>query len=127
MANRRTGTGGVGLDKVSAIILSIIINQNMIVRSISGLRFTLEELNYSFIQNYASAFHYYLPTGAIIIGRDGRPSGKQIEKLLCNVFAELDREVVLIGIVPTPTVQLYVESNHAAGGICITASHNPAD
>jgi phosphomannomutase len=99
----------------------------MIVRSISGLRFTLEELNDTLINNYAFAFHKFLPEGKIVIGRDGRPTGKQIEKTLSVIFSKLGRSVEVIGIVPTPTLQFYVENNNAAGGICITASHNPAD
>jgi len=100
-----------------------------IIKSISGLRFTLDELKRSpfLIKQYAKAFHLYLPEGKIIIGRDGRPTGISITEKLTNELSRLGRELVLIGIVPTPTLQLFVETHKAAGGICITASHNPAD
>ena len=99
----------------------------MIIHSISGLRFTLDELNDDLLLRYANAFHQLLPRGKIIIGRDGRPSGEVIEKTLAKIITHLDREVEIVGVVPTPTLQLYVEKHSAAGGICITASHNPAE
>ena len=82
-----------------------------IVRSVSGLRSTLDGLTSDLIKNYANAFHRFLGNGKIIIGRDGRPSGDLLEKILAEELTNLGRDVVLIGIVPTPTVQLYVE-NH---------------
>ncbi len=96
-----------------------------IVNSISGMRATLDELSENFIKKYIIAFHHFLPAGKVILGRDGRPSGTWIEKLIINTFEELGRQVCVLGIVPTPTVQLIVENFQAVGGIIITASHNP--
>ncbi|MFW5702284.1 MAG: phosphoglucosamine mutase, partial [Bacteroidota bacterium] len=62
-----------------------------------------------------------------IIGRDGRPSGKWIEQIIAGVIAASGRDCELLGIVPTPTVQLAVEHSDSAGGIAITASHNPTE
>ncbi|OGU58842.1 MAG: hypothetical protein A2X64_09540 [Ignavibacteria bacterium GWF2_33_9] len=100
-----------------------------IIRSISGLRATLSDgsLSDNLITKYASAFHQFCPEGHIVIGRDGRPSGKKIEKLLFSAFQKLNRNVNIIGIVPSPTVQFITETENAAGGISITASHNPDD
>ena len=98
-----------------------------IVRSVSGLRSTLDLLTPDLIKNYANAFHLFLGNGKIIIGKDGRPSGNFIEKILADEFLNLGREVVNIGTVPTPTVQLYIKNHNAAGGIAITASHNPSE
>lgn len=96
------------------------------IRSVSGLRATLGDgLNPSVLANYASAFSQIMPEGPIIIGRDGRPSGKWIEDVISGTLQALGREVYLLGVVPTPTVQYIVEENRAAGGIAITASHNP--
>ncbi|MGI6369740.1 MAG: phosphoglucosamine mutase [Ignavibacteria bacterium] len=96
-----------------------------VINSISGMRATLDELSEQFIRKYAIAFHKFLPTGKIILGRDGRPSGKWIEELIINTFESLGRKVYVLGVVPTPTVQLIVENFQAVGGIIITASHNP--
>ncbi|MCL2039751.1 MAG: phosphoglucosamine mutase [Bacteroidetes bacterium] len=100
-----------------------------IIKSISGLRFTLDEIehNPTIIKQYAKAFHLYLSDGKVIIGRDGRPSGLNITEQLIKELTSLGRELVLIDIVPTPTLQVFVETHNAAGGICITASHNPDD
>ena len=96
------------------------------IRSISGLRATLgDSMNASMISNYALGFAKFCPEGPIIVGRDGRPSGKWIELIVAGALAAAGREVKMIGIVPTPTVQLEVEHSNAAGGIAITASHNP--
>ncbi len=98
-----------------------------IVNSISGMRATIDELTTEFIEKYANAFNSFLPAGKIIIGRDGRPSGKKIEKTLIDTFVKLEREIEVLDIVPTPTVQLMVEHSNAVGGIIITASHNPSN
>lgn len=100
-----------------------------IIRSISGLRATISDgsLSELLIYHYAKAFHHFCCSGKIIIGRDGRPSGSKIEEILYKTFTSLGRDVKLIGIVPSPTVQLITELENAAGGISITASHNPDD
>lgn len=99
-----------------------------LIRSISGLRATIEDsLKPEIVENYCRAFARILPAGDIIIGRDGRPSGDKIEKIVAETLSKSGRKVILLGIVPTPTVQLVVESlKSAAGGIAVTASHNPA-
>ncbi|MBI3258010.1 MAG: phosphoglucosamine mutase [Ignavibacteriae bacterium] len=99
------------------------------IRSISGLRATLDNsLSPEIVSLYAKAFEQYLPKGEIIIGRDGRPSGKWIEQLIAETLKERGRTVHLLGIVPTPTVQLLVEHTaNAVGGISITASHNTSE
>lgn len=99
-----------------------------VIRSISGLRATLGDgLTPELISNYSSSFAEFLPAGQIIVGRDGRPSGKWIEKIVVGALMASGREVVVLGIVPTPTVQLFVEKTDAVGGIVITASHNPSE
>jgi phosphomannomutase len=99
------------------------------IRSISGIRATLDNsLSPETVKLYTNAFEQYLPIGEIIIGRDGRPSGKWIEQLIAETLQARGRIVHVLGIVPTPTVQVTVEHSAAAvGGISITASHNPAE
>ncbi len=97
------------------------------IRSISGLRATLgDDLTPSVIATYAAAFAAILPPGPIVVGRDGRPSGVWIEEVILGALHASGREVRNAGMVPTPTVQLLTEHSDAAGGIIITASHNPA-
>lgn len=96
------------------------------IRSISGLRATLSDgLIPSILSNYAAGFSSILGEGPIIIGNDGRPSGKWIEQIIIATLQACGREVVSIGMVPTPTVQLMTEHSNAVGGIAVTASHNP--
>lgn len=98
------------------------------IRSISGLRATLGDgLKPTILSDYAEAFHQYLGDGPIVIGNDGRPSGKWIESVIAGALSSCGREVILLGTVPTPTVQFITEVSNAAGGICVTASHNPGN
>lgn len=96
------------------------------IRSVSGLRATLSEgLDPAVLARYAAAFARILTDGHIVIGRDGRPSGQWIENIIAGTLQACGREVHTLGVVPTPTVQYLVEDTNAAGGISITASHNP--
>ncbi len=98
------------------------------IRSISGLRATLSDgLIPSVLSNYAAGFSAILSEGPIIVGNDGRPSGKWIEQIIISTLQACGREVISIGMVPTPTVQLMTEHSNAAGGIAVTASHNPEE
>eukprot|EP01095_Lingulamoeba_sp_RSL-Kostka_P007005 TRINITY_DN2215_c1_g2_i1.p1 TRINITY_DN2215_c1_g2~~TRINITY_DN2215_c1_g2_i1.p1 ORF type:complete len:480 (-),score=183.24 TRINITY_DN2215_c1_g2_i1:145-1584(-) len=63
----------------------------------------------------------------IILGRDSRVSGPWLELQAQSQLIALGYDIVLVGIVPTPTVQYLVESENAAGGIIITSSHNPVE
>ena len=97
------------------------------IRSISGLRVTTDELTHELIASYARAFASYLPDGPIIIGRDGRPSGIWMEEVIIETLLSCGRNVISLGIAPTPTIQLETEHSDACGGISITASHNPSE
>lgn len=100
-----------------------------LIRSISGLRATVSDdsLTPGVVVDYCLAFHAILPPGTIVLGRDGRPSGSWIQDVALQAFNAVGRNVRVVGMVPTPTVQLLTEHSDAIGGISITASHNPAD
>lgn len=99
-----------------------------IVRSISGLRAQFGSgLTPELITNYAFSFNEILPTGTIVIGSDGRLGSSWIEKILVGTFEALGRDLEILGVVPTPTVQFMTEKSNAVAGIVITASHNPQD
>lgn len=94
--------------------------------SISGIRGIVgESLTPEVVVRYASAFADYCAGGAIVIGRDGRSTGSVITNLVVSTLLAKGSDVQAIGICPTPTVQLGVEKLGAAGGISVTASHNP--
>jgi phosphomannomutase len=67
-------------------------------------------------------------TGAsVVLGRDARSSGPAFAAAVTTGLTSVGCDVIDIGLVPTPTVQLAVEHHHAGGGIAITASHNPIE
>ena len=100
----------------------------MIIRSISGVRGIVDtDFNTKTIQNYARSFHAHVEPGLIFLGRDSRPSGEKLLDVFTAELIRLGRDVVVCGIVPTPTVQFMVERSEASGGVIITASHNPIE
>ncbi|MBQ9788047.1 MAG: phosphoglucosamine mutase [Lentisphaeria bacterium] len=91
----------------------------------SGVRGILGQgLTPKLVCNLASAFGDYMGGGKIIIGRDTRSSGEMFEMAVCSGLLAVGCEVVNLGIVPTPTLQLMVTHLGGKGGIAITASHN---
>jgi len=94
--------------------------------SISGLRGEIgSTLTPDIIQKYTLAFGKYMQGGKVIVGRDSRVSGDYVASIVKGNLIASGCDVIDIGIVPTPTVQLEIEHHKAAGGIAITASHNP--
>ena len=100
----------------------------MLIKSISGVRGLVEtSFTLKSIPPYANAVHKILSEGAIILGRDSRPSGEEISMKIVDELVRLGRNVIDCGIVPTPTVQFMVGETDSAGGIIVTASHNPIE
>ncbi|MBC7896550.1 MAG: phosphoglucosamine mutase [Cytophagaceae bacterium] len=64
---------------------------------------------------------------AIVLGRDSRVSGPMFHHAVVAALQSVGARIIDIGMAPTPTVQLAVEHHHAAGGLAITASHNPVE
>ena len=67
------------------------------------------------------------PGTSVVIGRDARISGPMFAAAVTAGLTSVGCDVIDIGLVPTPTVQLAVEHHRAGGGIAITASHNPIE
>ncbi|MFL5483097.1 MAG: phosphoglucosamine mutase [Gemmatimonadaceae bacterium] len=63
----------------------------------------------------------------IVVGRDSRVSGPMFQPVVHAALQSVGCDVIDVGMVPTPTVQLAVEHHHADGGLAITASHNPIE
>ncbi len=98
-----------------------------LIVSVSGLRGVFgAALTAEVAARYAVAFAATRAPGPIVLGRDGRESGPLLAAAITSRLMMLGRDVVDCGIVPTPTVGLAVRMHHAAGGIQISASHNPA-
>lgn len=75
----------------------------------------------------SQAFGTYVGRGRVVVGRDTRPSGEMIlHSVRCGLLAA-GCEVIDTGILPTPTIQVYIAATKANGGIAITASHNPPE
>lgn len=62
----------------------------------------------------------------IVVGRDTRTTGQICEDIVCATLQSVGCDVIRVGIAPTPTVAMGVLRHQAAGGIIISASHNPA-
>ena len=100
----------------------------MLIRSASGLRGIAEDhFTPELIDKYISAFIITQNIKSCVIGRDGRPSGKQITQWVINALTKNGVNVDDCYLVTTPTVQLMTEIDKYDGGIIITASHNPSE
>lgn len=96
--------------------------------SISGIRGVVGEgLSPDVIARYAAAFGTYCAGGPVVLGRDTRPTGLMVRSAVIAGLNAAGCHVIDVGVIPTPTVAIMVEELKAAGGICITASHNPIE
>jgi phosphomannomutase len=105
-----------------------------LIKSISGIRGTIggipnENLTPLDIVKFTAAFGTLIKTKKgttkIVIGRDARPSGEMVNALVTSTLQSLGIDVVDLGLSTTPTVEIAVPLEKAAGGIILTASHNP--
>ncbi|HEY5020967.1 MAG TPA: hypothetical protein VII30_00635, partial [Gemmatimonadaceae bacterium] len=101
--------------------------------SVSGVRGRVgEALTPEIIAQFAAGFGAWARArsggkATIVVGRDSRVSGPMFQPVVHAALQSVGCNVLDIGMVPTPTVQLAVERHHAAGGLAITASHNPIE
>jgi phosphomannomutase len=106
---------------------SIEPTRDPLIVSVSGLRGVVGgSLTSEVAVRYVAAFAATLPPGPIVIGRDGRTSGPLLAAAITEHLARAGRDVIDCGIAATPTVGIVVRQERAAGGIQISASHNPA-
>ncbi|MEL6675103.1 MAG: phosphoglucosamine mutase [Bacteroidota bacterium] len=108
-----------------------------LISSISGVRGTIggavgDNLTPVDIVNFTSAFGTWLSlkkanASRVVIGRDARPSGAMVHQLVTGTLVALGFEVIDLGLSTTPTVEMAVPEYEAAGGIILTASHNPVE
>jgi phosphomannomutase len=96
--------------------------------SVSGIRGIYgESLTPDLAVKFAAKFGIACGRGKIIIGRDSRTTGEAMFHAIVSGLLSVGCDVVNLGIVATPTTLLAVEESDAAGGLSITASHNPQD
>ena len=107
-----------------------------LIKSISGIRGTIggktnDNLTPLDVVKFAAAYGTWLiqqsNNNKIVIGRDGRISGEMVSSLVVNTLIGLGFNVVDLGLSTTPTVEMAVKFEDAAGGIILTASHNPKE
>ena len=91
------------------------------VRGIVGDRLTPEV-----VLRVTAAHAAMLEPGPVVVGRDSRPSGAWVSRAAEAALLASGRDVIDIGIAPTPTILFAIRHHQAAGGLAITASHNPA-
>ena len=106
-----------------------------LIKSISGIRGTIggpagQGLTPLDVVKYAAAYGTWAAgqnTGSklIVIGRDARLSGDMVSRLVAATLQGLGLDVLDLGLSTTPTVEMVVPTRKAAGGIILTASHNP--
>jgi len=100
------------------------------MRSISGVRGLVgKDLTPEVVARYAAAFgHLVRGDGTtVVVARDSRTSGTMFADAVAAGLASVGSTVVDCGMIPTPSAQLAVEHHKSAGGIIITASHNPVE
>ena len=107
-----------------------------LIKSISGIRGTIggaagAGLTPIDIVRFTTAYGAWIaqrsPVKKLVIGRDGRISGEMVRNIVVSTLQGLGFDVVDLGLSTTPTVEIAVTAENAAGGIILTASHNPKE
>ncbi|MGZ9246082.1 MAG: phosphoglucosamine mutase [Gemmatirosa sp.] len=103
--------------------------------SVSGVRGRVgEALSPEVVARFAAAFGAWAvaqrtagQSRAVVVGRDSRVSGPLFHRVVLSALESVGADVIDIGLTTTPTCQMAVEHHHAAGGLMISASHNPIE
>lgn len=102
--------------------------EHLLKIGVSGIRGVIGEfLTPELACAFAQAFGTYVGRGRVVIGRDTRSSGPMLQHAVSCGLLAAGCEVVNLGVLPTPTIQVYIGSGSARGGIALTASHNPPE
>lgn len=108
-----------------------------LIKSISGIRGTIggkpgDTLSPLDVVRFTAAYGTWLlrqseDNRKVVIGRDGRISGQMVQQQVVSTLNALGLDVIDLGLSTTPTVEMAVVFEKAAGGIILTASHNPKE
>lgn len=102
--------------------------EHLLKIGVSGIRGVVGEfLTPGLACSFAQAFGTYVGAGRVVLGRDTRSSGEMLQHAVSCGLLSAGCEVVDVGVLPTPTIQIYVGATRARGGIALTASHNPPE
>jgi phosphomannomutase len=102
--------------------------EHLLKIGVSGIRGVVGEfLTPALACAFAQAFGTYVGGGRVVVGRDTRSSGPMLQHAVTCGLLATGCEVVDVGVLPTPTIQVYVGATRARGGIAVTASHNPPE
>ncbi|MDQ7004847.1 MAG: phosphomannomutase/phosphoglucomutase [Ghiorsea sp.] len=88
------------------------------------------EITPQFSQALAKAYLKFLPVNVdlpVVVGRDVRLSGEKLQTALIQALLAAGKDVIDVGVVPTPLVYYTVFTQATAGCMMVTASHNPAE
>src|SRR5688572_24434914 len=96
--------------------------------SVSGVRGIVgQSLTPELLVRLGHAFGTYLHGGRVVVGRDTRVSGEMAKHAVLSGLLASGCEILDLGVCATPTLTLMVEHKHVAGGVMVTASHNPIE
>ena len=101
--------------------------------SVSGVRGRVgEALSPEVVARFAQGFGAWAVAkqggdGAVVLGRDSRVSGPMFHRVAMSALQAVGARVIDVGLTTTPSIQLAVEHHHAAGGLMLSASHNPIE
>lgn len=110
----------------------------VLISSISGIRGTIgglpnRGLTPPDIVRYTASYGDFIREKSgnvrplVVTGRDARVSGEMVSRLVGGTLMGMGIDVLDLGMAATPTVEIAVTARNAAGGIIITASHNPGE
>ncbi|MGH7594599.1 MAG: phosphoglucosamine mutase, partial [Gemmatimonadales bacterium] len=99
--------------------------------SVSGMRGIVgKDVTPELVARHAAALGTWVRSNGgtrVILGRDARTSGEMFAHAAVAGFQSVGVDVIDVGVVPTPTVQMAVEHHGAGAGLILTASHNPIE
>ncbi|MDP1796969.1 MAG: phosphoglucosamine mutase, partial [Planctomycetaceae bacterium] len=98
------------------------------ILSISGLRGIIGDgLDPEYVTRFAAALGTIFDGGTVVLSRDGRSTGEMLRHAVLSGLLATGCKIVDLGIASTPTCGVLVTHLKAAGGLQITASHNPIE
>ena len=98
------------------------------ILSISGLRGVVGDgLDPEYVTRFAAALGTMLQGGTVVLSRDGRSTGEMLRHAVLSGLMAAGCRVLDLGIASTPTCGVMVTALGAAGGLQLTASHNPIE
>jgi len=96
------------------------------IASVSGLRGVVGDgLDPASAVEFAAAYASTCAAGPIVVGHDGRVSAPVFVPAVLSGITGTGRDALLVGPAATPTLGRLVRDQRAAGGVMISASHNP--